>query len=298
SVTLHKQYEDDFQAAVDDAGAYLARMESQQTTTAVRYHEQKQLNLDMDLLHVFYQNLALKFGIENNPVAIQNLKIHMPAMVLLRYNGYVLVTLEDAANSSGQREITPVFWPIRPYTYTLQNGNVLYFTLDDKATVYDKASNVFVQDEYAALAGKTNLAPLSTLAIFQEVRQNTITANVEKDLGGAINRHMELVKRLGLNLQFSIPRGLNEQSIKDIGFMAFVQGYPLPNGERFDGYAFGGGAVVQRKSLIGTISSAGRHVAYGNGCVPSAGVTVTESLFDGEEAVRKGYFINDCSNTQ
>jgi hypothetical protein len=297
-VNLQKQYADEFQAAVDDGGVYLGRLESQQVTTAVHYDEEKQIDLDMDLLNVFYQNLALKFGIETDPIAIQNLKIHMPAMVLFRYNGYVLITLEDAANSNVQKEISPVFWPIRPYTYTLQNGNVLYFTLDDKATVYDKTLNVFYQDDFTALKSLTVLDPLDTLAKFREVRQNTITANVEQDLGGAINRHMELIKKMGLNLQFSIPRGLGEQSIQDIGFMAFVQGYPLTNGELFDGYSFGGSSVVRRKSLVGTYPTNnlhGKRVAYGQSCLPSSGVTIIESLFDTIEAVKKGYFINDCS---
>jgi hypothetical protein len=291
---FHRYFAEQFQAAVDDAGAYLGRLEAQQITSGVRYHREKQLETDMDVLNVFFSNLALKFGIENNPIGIQTLKIHMPAMVLFRYNGYVLVTLDDSASSNGQHEFTPVFWPIRPYTYTLQNGNVIYFTLDDQATVYDKSANTFFQGNYEDLIVQTNLSPLDTLDKFREIRNNSIVQNVENDIGGAINRHLELVKRMDLNIQFSIPRGLAEQSIQDIGFMAFVQGYPLPNGELFDGFALGSGAVLQRKTYIGTITTTGQHVAYEKSCVPSSGITVIENLFDPEEAVKKGYFIYEC----
>ncbi|MCY9760616.1 hypothetical protein M5X06_00070 [Paenibacillus alvei] len=290
---LQKQYSDDFQAAVDDAGSYLSRFEAQQLTTAIRYQREKQIAFDTDMLNVFFNNLALKYGIENNPVAIENLKIHMPAMVLFRYNGYVMVTLEDTANPSGKHEIKPVFWPTRPYVYTLNNGNSIYFTLDDQATVYDKKTNQFHQGDYGELQALTNLAPLTDLTVFREVRQNTITKHVEKDLAAAINLHIETVKRLDLNIQFSIPRDAGNQTISDVGFMAFIQGYPMSNGQLFNGYAFGGGSVVQRKGYIGTVSKEGRHVAYGGKCVPG-NVERIETLYDEEEAVRKGYFIDDC----
>lgn len=292
---LHEQYTNDFQSAVDDAAAYLARFESQQVTTAIRYQREKQINLDVDMLNVFYANLALKFGIESNPVAIQNLKIHMPAMVMFRYNGYVLVTLEDAANSNGEKEINPVFWPIRPYTYTLQNGNILSFTLDDQATIYDTRANIFYEGSYDELKIQTDMSPLNDLAAFRQVRQSTITQLVEKDMSGAINRHMELVKGMDMNIQFTLPQGIDQQSIKDIGFMAFVQGYPLPNGQKFNAFAFGGGNVVQRKAYIGTIEADNRRVAYGEMCVPAT-ATPIETIYDPEEAVRKGYFIQDCFN--
>lgn len=292
---LHQQYTNDFQAAVDDAAAYLARFESQQVTTAIRYQREKQIEFDEDMLNVFYYNLALKYGIESNPVAIQNLKLHMPAMVMFRYNGYVLVTLEDAANPNGQHELKPVFWPVRPYTYSLQNGNILSFTLDDQAQVYDVRTNQFIEGSYDELRYQTDLSPLNDIHSFRQVRQKTVTDLVEKDLAGAINRHMELVKRMDLNIQFTLPKGLEEQSIKDVGFMAFVQGYPLPNGQKFEAFAFGGGQVVLRNAYVGTIAADNRRVAYGDKCVP-ANATIIETIYDPEEAVKKGYFIQDCFN--
>ncbi|WP_019912138.1 hypothetical protein [Paenibacillus sp. HW567] len=291
---MYKRYSDDFQAAVDDAGDYLSRLEMQPTTTAVHYGRERQLQLDQDVLSVFYSNLAMKFGLENNQTEMNNLKLHMPALVMFGYSGYRLVTLDDTATDSGQEELKPVSWPERPYYYKLKNGNLLYFTLDDNARVYDTGFNEFYEGEYASLAAETNLSPLTSLEIFREVRQSTITSLVEKDLATAINRHLELVKRMGLSIQFTLPRGLHEQSIQDVGIMAFIQGYPLPGGELLDAYSLGSGAVMRRKALIGTRNSAGRRIAYGESCVP-AGAAVIETLFDPEEAARKGYFIEDCA---
>ncbi|RUT39530.1 hypothetical protein EJP82_25970 [Paenibacillus anaericanus] len=293
-----KEYANAFQAAVDDTGAYLARFEAQQVTSGIRYQREKQLEFDMDILNVFYDNLALKFGIESNPVAIQNLKVHIPALVLFQYNGYVLITLEDQLNSSGQMELKPVFWPIRAYNYTLKNGSILYFTLDDQVTIYDKDYNRFLQGSFSEIQannGTAFTAPLNDLQMFREMRQNTITTLVEQDLGGAINGHLEVAKRLGLNIQFTIPRGLNEQSIQNVGFMAFIQGYPLPGGERLNTFSFGGSAVIQRKPLVGVVMGSGEHRAYPQKCVPTTGATHIENLYDAEEAVLKGYFVQECA---
>ncbi|MEK5061044.1 hypothetical protein BK126_26375 [Paenibacillus sp. FSL H7-0326] len=290
---MQERYANDFQAAVDDAGAYLNRFEAQQSTTAIRYQREKQVTTDQDFINVFYDNLAMKFGIEGNEEEIQNLKLHMPAMVIFRYDGYVLVTLQDEANAQGNTELTPIIWPKRPYNYTLANGNVLTFTLDDQATVYDIRTNQFIKGSYQDLSLQTDLTPITDIGSFREVRQNSITEVVENDLSGAINRHLEMTKRMDLHIQLSLPRGLNENSIQDIGFMAFVQGYPLPNGEILNGYAFGDTAVKQRKPLVGTISPEGRYVAYGPGCLPQ-NAEVIETIYDPEEAVRKGYFIEDC----
>lgn len=101
--------------------------------------------MDQDVLSVFYSNLAMKFGLENNQSAINNLKIHIPALVMFGYNGYTLVTLDDTASYSGDKELTPVSWPERPYYYKLRNGNLLYFTLDDHARVYNTGSNEFYE---------------------------------------------------------------------------------------------------------------------------------------------------------
>ncbi|WNS41067.1 hypothetical protein [Paenibacillus sp. MMS20-IR301] len=290
----YKRYSDDFQAAVDDAGDYLSRLEMQPVITAVHYGRERQLKLDQDVLSVFYSNLALKFGLENNQSELNNLKMHMPALVMFGYSGYTLVTLDDTASNGGEKELKPVSWPERPYCYKLQNGNLLYFTLDDNARVYDTGANTFYEGEYAELAAQTNLSPLSSLERFREIRQSTITALVEQDLATAINRHLELVKRMGLSIQFTLPRGLHEQSIQDVGMMAFIQGYPLPGGELLDAYSLGSGTVMRRKGLIGTRNAAGRRTAYGESCLP-AGANVIESLFDPEEAARKGYFVEDCA---
>lgn len=290
---LQETYNSEFQAAVDDAGAYLGRFEAQQTTEAIRYQEDKRITFDADMLNVFYENLALKYGIEGNKGAIENLKLHMPGMVEVQYNGYVMITLDDTASAEGQSNLEPTFWPMKPYVYALKNGNLLYFTLDDQATIYDVNNNRYLQGDYTSLITQTDLSPLTTIDLFREARQSTIVSLIEKDLGGAINRHLALIKRMDLNIGFSIPKGLDQQSIQDVGFMAFIQGYPLPDGELFNGYAFGGGAVVKRKAYIGSIASTGQHIAYQEGCVPS-NVEQIETLYDPEEAAKKGYYLREC----
>lgn len=288
--SMYLHYEDNFQSALDDTAVYLSRFEAHQTAYTVHYQQEKQILFDLDALNVFYNNLALKYGIENNEIAIQNLKLHIPAIVIYHYNGYFLVTLDDSDSN-----LKTIAEPIRPYWYKLKNGNIIYFKLDDQATVYDRSANVYYQGDYEQLSTITNLDPLTTIEGFREVRQTVITTLVEEDLSAAINQHMELVKRLGLSISFTLPKGLEQQSIKDIGMMAFIQGYPLPGGELLETYAYGAGSVISRKVIIGTKLSSGKYVAYGAQCMPTNGVTEIERFYDPVEAVSKGYYYEDCS---
>ncbi|GKU78135.1 hypothetical protein L3i20_v225320 [Paenibacillus sp. L3-i20] len=289
----YKQYSDHFQAAVDDTAYYLSQLEAQQSGLNVHYASAKELEFGEEALAVFYNNLSMKFGIGNNGVERQNLMLHIPALVFLKYDGYVLITLEDAEG----KEMKPIIWPKRPYTYKLSNGNVVYFTLDDHAVVYQKSTNQFVEGKHNELVSElgSGLIRLTDINVFRQIRQNTIAASLEKDLGGAVNRHMELMKRMGLNVQFSLPRGLDEQAYQNVGLIAFMQGYPLPGGERLDAFSYGGGAVVQRTALIGVYEPAPRQfTAYPEACVP-VGRDSIEVFYDPEEAASKGYFIRDCS---
>ncbi|OXM15551.1 hypothetical protein [Paenibacillus herberti] len=291
---MQKQYSEEFQSAVDDAGSYLARLELQQTASAVHYQREKQLEAELEVWNVFYMNLAIKYGLEQNPTAIENLKLHMPAQILFGYDGYHLITLSDKADDSSQAELSPFIWPKKPYWTTLTNGNLIYFTLDDQATVYDRQSNRFLEGSYDELAGKTDLRPLTSIELFREVKQSSILSSAEADLAAAINRHMGLVKRMGLALSFTLPRDLGGQAIQDVSVLAFIQGYPLPGGDTLEAFSLGSGSVVRQSGLTGMLLASGKKMAYGNTCMPTSGASVIESLFDEEEAARKGYFVDDC----
>lgn len=293
--STQQRYIEAFQTAVDDTGDYLSRLEAQQQSVPIRYGKEKQISVvTNELFDVFINQLARQFQIENDPVAVHNLKLHIPAMVVIGYDGYTLITLDDSANPQGHRLLSPVLWPIRPYVYMLQNHNPIYFTLDDQAKVYDRSSNQFIQANQSELRGRTHLQPLSDVFTFREVRQETITQLIEQDLGGAFNRHMELIKRLGLHIELSLPKGLQQQSIQHIGFMAFIQGYPLPSGELLEQFAFGGGTVARSKDMMGTLNG-GRKEAFPTSCVPTGAVSM-EQFHNASEAANKGYYILSCQN--
>jgi hypothetical protein len=290
-----KKYSDIFQSSVDDAGVYLSRFESQQQQEGIRYQREKQVAFDPNLLNIFYDNLALKLGIEGDDIKIQDLMLHIPAMVVVRYDGYSMVTVDANGSENNHGYLTPTIWPFKPFTYTLENGNVIYFTLDNQATVYDTSTNTFINDSYENLYTKTNLAPLYDLPTFERVKSQTITQQVQQDLASAINRHEQLIQKIGLAIKFSLPAGVDQQSISNTGFFAFIQGYPLPGGELLTSYSFGGGGVSERSNYVGTILTDGRHMAYGTSCVPSSGAIVIEKLHNSQEAAKKGYFVNPCT---
>lgn len=291
---VYGEFHTAFQEAVDDMGYYLSRLEAQQTQSGVRYSKERQLALDVDALNVFLDNLSMKFGIEGNATEVQNLLLHIPVMAFMKYDGYVLITLEDTSDPTND-EIAPVFWPKKPYTYTTELGYVLYLTLDDKLTLYDPNTNQYIKGSYEELRHVRDLSPIRDFNHFEEVRLSTIAKKLEVDLQDSMNRHISLMTNLGLSVDLYIPEGIDDQEFSGIGFLAFIQGYPLPGGQILSSVAFGGGTVEERDTYIGVIRSDGRHMAYPEKCgLPPGTYTVIETLRNDLEAARKGYFIEHC----
>lgn len=287
-------YEEVFKAAVDDTGAYMSQLEAQQTESGIRYSKEKELNIDLEIINTFFGNLAMKLGVEGNPNAIQDLMLHVPAMAFVRYDGYNVVTLSHEYNSKGSSELYPTIHPLRPYTYELPTGNIIYFTLDNNMKLYDPSTNQYFEGTYEEVKAVRDLSPLTSVTKFEEARKKAVAKSIEEGLAGAVNLHTELIKNIGLTVKFNLPSDPVGDSIDNLGFYAFLQGYPLPGGELLTSYAFGGGQVKKRNEYAGVIRSDGRHVAYDVRCGVPPGSVVIENLYSDEEAARKGYFVEDC----
>ena len=290
-----QEFEDGFKSAVFDIGTYLAQLEAQQEREGVRYSKEKQLAVTMDMLSVFYENLALKFGIEGDSVAVENLMLHIPVMVIIRYDGYNIITIDDTAKVGAQSTFVPSIWPLRPFSYVTNTGIRVYFTLDDIITIYDPSTNQYFKGLYQEISTIRDLSPINSYSEFLTTKKRVIAQTLERDLNLAVNRHLQLTKRFGVTVNFSLPKNLDDLEIENIGFFAFIQGYPLPGGELLDSFAFGGGSVIQRKEYIGVIEPNGRHVAYEAACGVPSDVLIIETLYNEQEAAKKGYFTKDCS---
>lgn len=285
------QYSKAFKQAVQDSGTFLAQFDAQQVTGPIRYSSEKNIASDLEVLHDFYEDLVLKFGVTGDPYALQDIMLHIPASVMVRYNGFNMITLEQITEG-GQQVFKPVVWPLKPFTYKLPNGLVLFFRLDDTLTLYDPGTNQYLEGTYETLRVVRDLSPLTSVELFKERRKKVIAESIEKDLAGAINTHIQVTKNIDLAVDFFLPQDVGDTSIENIGFMSFMQGYPLPGGEMLNTFAFGTSRVQQGKILYGVIRTDGRHVAYFNYSDIPAGSALIETLVDEEEAARKGYYID------
>jgi hypothetical protein len=288
-----RNFEQSFIGAVDDTGAYLALLEAQQSQEGVRYSKEKQLTVNLDMINMFYDNLSMRFGVEGDPIALQNIMMHIPGMVITRYDGFQLITLEDNISTEGGSSFVPKIHPIKPFSYTLPTGVIVYFTLDDNMTLYDPSTNQYLEGTYQTLSVARDLSPMTDYARFSSLRNRTIKLAINEDLAGAINSHMELIAKIGLKISFNLP-STEEESISNVGFMAFIQGYPLPGGQELTSFSFGAGSVSKNSEYIAVIRSDGRHVAYEARCGIPRGSSIIERIFNAKEAARKGYFVQDC----
>lgn len=292
---LQREYSELFQAAVDDTSAYVSLLEAQQSTAGVRYSQEKQLSLDLESLNLFYSNLASKFGVEGKKDSMQDILLHIPGAAFIRYDGISLVTLSSKPNVKGNSTFEPTILPQKPFTYNLPSGDVLYFTLDDVVRYYDVNNNQFLEGKYEDIKMAKNLSPLTSKGKFEEQRKRTIAKTLQDNLSASVNNHLRLTKDLALNVEFNLPSDPDGDSVDDIGFYAFMQGYPLPGGEVLTTFSFSGGQVRQSREYSGVIRTDGRHVAYETSCGIPVNSTLVETMYSDEEAARKGYFVEDCS---
>lgn len=285
------EYSEKFKTAVDDVGYKMSALEAQQVTTGIRYSAEKNIAVDGELIKNFYEDLALNFGVEGDPYSVQDIMLHIPVIAMVRFDGYQMVTINDITTSSGVKEYRPTMGPLKPFTYQLPNGTILFFRLDDTLTLYDRNTNQYLQGTYDKLKVVRDLSPLTSKEKFEEARRTAITKAVENDMAGAVNKHIETTKGLNLAVEFTLPTGVDDLSIENTGFFAFMQGYPLPTGQMLTSYAFGGARVRVGSQYFGVIRLDGRHVAYPVGVTIPEGSAIIETLADDQEAAKKGYFV-------
>jgi hypothetical protein len=286
------EYSEKFRQAVKDTSSYLRQLEGQQEVSSIRYYREKNLFVnESDLLRSYIEDLTVKFQVEGDPSGIQNILMHIPASVIIKYSGYQLVTMTDKLTSDGDHYFSPSIWPLKPYSYKLPNGLVLFFNLDNNLTLYDPSTNQYLRGNYEDLRVARDLSPLTSAEKFESQKKISIAKSIEKDLSKAVSEHSHMVKKIDLQVDFFLPRELDNLTVDNTGFLSFMQGYPLPGGSLLNTYSFSSGTVSVASKYLGVIRVDGRHMAYPEDEPLPEGSTIIEILASEEEAASKGYHI-------
>ncbi|MBV6717216.1 hypothetical protein [Paenibacillus chitinolyticus] len=290
------RYDQGLHAAVQDAAFSLKLNEAQDHEA--KYDSIKNFRANKEYaVDSFYRTLFINFGVSDNPMAQNVLKTYVPALAVIDYDGFWIYTDEKYKNSKGETEFRQLWKAKKPYSYSDDAGNSLSFTLDDYVVAFDAATQTWREgkrEEVAAMVGG-RISLLNNPSTFEEVRRSTIVRSIQDDLGYYINYHNEFAKRFGSTYTFTLPTISQEEwnnTIDDIGIMAFIQGLPLGI-NYYNNYALGGGRLVKKPSIYGAIRN-GIKIYYRSNCnFPDE---VVEKFTSEKAAAAKGYFPRACSS--
>lgn len=241
-------------AAIQDA-AFALKLNEQQLDE-IRYDSVKKIRANKErAVDAFYESLYMNFGVNEDPVTQGVLKQYIPALAVIDYDGLWIYTDETYENAQQERENKQVWKPKKPYAYKDKLGNSLSFTLDDYVYAYDAQSKSWYEGnrEDVAIQVGQNIQLLNDPSLFDQVRRTTIVNTVQGDLEHYINSHNEYARQYGITYTFTLPTISQEEwnnTINDVGVMAFIQGVPLGIGY-YNSYSLSGGRLIKAPSIYG-----------------------------------------------
>ncbi|MCJ8012530.1 hypothetical protein MUG84_12395 [Paenibacillus sp. KQZ6P-2] len=292
---LEMKYVTALRTAVQDGASVLNTNEKQEWETG--YGSSKFFRADKELaVAIFYRSLYANLGIEEDISAQQALDYYIPAIAVVDYDGYYIYADEEFKGKDNETLIKHIWSPKKPYTYSDDSGNLVRFTLDNAVEVYDHHSSNWIQGLQRELKDSTGVPLIAQSELFEQVRRSTIVRTIEDDLANVINRHNEYAAKNGVSYDFTLPSITGEEwnnSINDIGLIAFIQGIPVGK-DYINNYALGGGRLVKKPDIYaGSDPVTGiRYFERGN-C--RSGLIVEETFSSAREATANGYFERSCS---
>ncbi len=225
--------------AVEDASAAMIITDADKNISVSRYKATS----------TFFQSLFLNFNARDS-IDQNRLMAYVPVVILIEYDGYSTLSMEEYNNTAGDSELKMLWKPKKPYAYESE-GYVYMFTLDNYVFVYDSRTNIFHEGTVDELRSQIPASLIQDDDLFQNVRKRTIIEAIKEDVNNAINQHNTYAGMFGISYNFSPPSISNDdwhRNIEDVGFLAFFQGLPIGlGGERFNSFALGASRIVRNK---------------------------------------------------
>ncbi|MCW3793934.1 hypothetical protein OM416_20275 [Paenibacillus sp. LS1] len=304
---LETRYNAAIDAATQDATLMLLNNASQGSESL--YESAKNVRVNKEAAaEAFFQTMYLNFDVQDDPYAQGTLNRYVPALVVIGYDGYYILSEKEFADATGQKALKHVWSVKKPYSYKDEKGNLISFTLDDYVTMFDPTTKELKKGylfDVNSDSGQKFVAEMwngNTSSLIQDpkrfdtVRRSTIVSLIQQDLQYEINKHNTLVKRYGVTYTFTLPSIDQEEwnnTVDDVGVLSFVQGIPVGT-EYYNNYALGGARIIQKPSIVGITANGIKYYYDRTACKSSY---VTEETFTSKkEAAQEGYHPLSCSN--
>ncbi|CAM2783337.1 hypothetical protein PASE110613_00620 [Paenibacillus sediminis] len=290
------QYSTALRTATQDAAKSLDINEMQEYES--KYESLKSFKADKDsALNSFLHTLYLNFGISEDSSAQEALLRFIPALIVIDYDGYYIYAASEYVNDNGETIISHEWSPKKPYAYADRDGNSVQFTLDSYVTAYGANNQTWYHGFQHEIQGTNTIPLLQDADTFDHVRRSTIVTSIQNDLAYYINKHNEYASRVGVTYEFTLPTISQEEwnnSIDDIGIIAFIQGMPVGD-QYLNNYALGSGRLVKKPVIYGAVDDAtGLKYYYPDSCKFS--YRVEQAFSSKKEAAAQGYYERSCTN--
>lgn len=290
----NKQYDGALTTAVQDAAVSLKL--NAEPEREFSYLSKKFSNINKEASYdSFMKSLSNNFGIidSNKTHALQ---YYVPIFGVIEYEGYSSNRFELVGES-----VLRVWQPAIPYTHVDASGNIIRFTLDDYVYVYDRVTDPL---QPAWLEGPRNVVAKESLVQllhneeeFERVRRSTIVHLIEESIDAEINYHNQVMSTMGMTYKFAVPLIPDEtwdNTIDDVGIVAFIQGYPIHRLDRvYNQYAFAGSRLIKKEVIYATVDN-GRKIFWEESC--NYNYPKTEVYNSKAEAAKNGYTEKSCLN--
>jgi|LSQX01.3.fsa_nt_gb hypothetical protein len=253
----------------------------------------KDIALDLEAaIDRFYETVYINFDIEEDKVSQDSIKAYLPVQMVVDYDGLYIHTWQSVYNADmGRQETREVWMPKLPFSYyDTANNLILNFTLDDYVYVYDNATAAKHFGTRAEMAARYPVNTFISSTNFDNLRRQTIIDLIQDRLGFYTGRANYLSQVYGEGYIYNIPMVSNDtwnNTIDDISFISFLQGFPLPGTDRiYNTFGYGGSRVSLSRKYIGSTYN-GVMYYHEDGC---SQIVVTEAVFNSKkEAAKKGY---------
>ncbi|MEG2348695.1 MAG: hypothetical protein RSB67_03505 [Clostridia bacterium] len=256
-------------AAVSDATSQMKQVENEDVEIDYGYSGTMNNKISVNAqvaVDTFFNSLYNNFDIQGNETAQEYLKIFIPAIGIIDYNGIQISsfeTFEETKGESKQSVTKHVLKPKRYYTYAYGidgNGNIvsglqelkdnitsvhiIEFTMDDYVThrgkYLDKGNKKDIPVKSFYLSDKNNNTDLTKgstnngeiVQVLQNIRKDIIVNAVTKELSYAVNAGNYYARSAGVSYNFTFPSTTQEEmynTIENVGMVAFVQGISVGN---------------------------------------------------------------------
>lgn len=296
ALELTRMYDGAVHAAVQDAALALHRNEYPQYEAGYDSLKYFRANKERALAQ-FYETLFTNFDISGDAIGQQVLLGYIHVIAVVDYDGYWIHAYSEIRNSNRELESRPLWHAKKPYAYADASGNSVSFTLDDYVHAFDPATKRWYEGKRERVNEATGkrIPLLADPSQFEQVRRTTIVSTLQADLAYHINLHNTHARKLGITYTFTLPLIGQEDwnnTVDDIGFIAFIQGLPI-GVHYYNNYAFGGGRLVKRPVVYGAIRD-GIRIYYRSRCGERE--AVVETFASEKEAAAQGYFPRPCPN--